>query len=551
MTQTGNLAGRKEWTALFVLLLPLLLVSMDISVLFFATPAIAADLAPSSTQQLWIFDAYGFVLAGLLITMGSLGDRIGRRKLLLFGAGIFGIASLMAAFADNPEMLIAGRVLLGVGGAALLPSTLALIRNLFQDDKQRAKAVAAWSGAMTSGAALGPVLCGVMLNYFWWGSVFLINIPVMVALLVLAPVLVPEYKHPQPGRYDLAGALLLFAAMLPIIWGIKDSSANGAGAVPTAGIVLGAVAALLFVRRQATVAEPMIDLKLFRHRAFSGSIALSVVAKWAMIGISVFSTQYLILVIGMTPLKAALWSLLPIIPIFVAISVATVLSHKIDRAYIVCGGFLLMAGGLLVVTQAKADSGLWVILVGTAAIGAGIATVVPLLTDMVITSAPPEKAGAASATLETGQEFGAALGMAALGTIGLAVYRGSVEDKMPADVPPAALEAVRETMAGAAATAAQLPGELGTSVLQGARVAFSSGMHTAALVAACLVILSAGAALTVLRGLKRPSEIAAEAAAAKEAAAAAPVPGEPVTVAAVAPEALPGVGAGIPAASDR
>src|SRR4030088_1391869 len=210
-------AGRREWIGLATLMLPLLLVSMDVSVLFFAVPFINADLEPSATQQLWIFDIYGFVLAGLLITMGSLGDRIGRRRLLMLGAVGFGAASIMAAYAQSAEMLIAARALLGIGGATLMPSTLALIRNMFHDEKQRRTAIAIWTAATMSGIALGPVLSGLLLSHFWWGSVFLINVPFMIMLLALAPVLVPEFRAPQPGRFDLAGSVLSLGAVLPAI----------------------------------------------------------------------------------------------------------------------------------------------------------------------------------------------------------------------------------------------------------------------------------------------------------------------------------------------
>src|SRR5260370_7597757 len=201
-------AGRKEWTGLAVLLLPLLLVTMDVSVLYFAVPFISRDLQPSSTEQLWIFEVYGFVLAGLLITMGSLGDRIGRRRLLLMGAAAFSLASLGAAYSHTAGQLIAARAVLGIAGATLMPSTLALIRNMFHDEKQRRTAIAIWTAATMSGIALGPVLSGLLLNHFWWGSAFLINVPFLIMLLALSPVLAPAFLSPQPARFDLAGSWL-------------------------------------------------------------------------------------------------------------------------------------------------------------------------------------------------------------------------------------------------------------------------------------------------------------------------------------------------------
>lgn len=264
---TARLAGRREWTAFTVLLLPLLLVSMDTSVLYFAIPAITRELDPSATQQLWIFDSYAFALSGLLITMGSLGDRIGRRRLLLAGAGAFGLASVAAAYATSAEMLIAARVLLGIGGATLMPSTLALVRNLFRDDKQRGKAIAIWSGAMTGGIALGSVLSGVLLNHFWWGSVFLINVPAMLLLLVLVPVLVPEFKDPAPGRFDLLSVPLSTAAVLPVVYGLKEIAAEGFEPRHLACLLVGLAFGLVFVRRQRRREDAMVPRALFRGAA--------------------------------------------------------------------------------------------------------------------------------------------------------------------------------------------------------------------------------------------------------------------------------------------
>ncbi|MDX6261017.1 MAG: transporter, family, multidrug resistance protein, partial [Kribbellaceae bacterium] len=267
----GPKAGRKQWIALGVLALPLLLVSMDVSVLYFAVPYISADLGVSATQQLWIFDIYGFVLAGLLITMGSLGDRIGRRRLLIFGAIAFGLASVAAAYAQTPEQLIAARAVLGIGGATLMPSTLALIRNMFHDPAQRGKAIAFWSAVMLGGISLGPVLSGVLLEHFWWGSVFLINTPAMLLLLVLAPLLLPEFKAAVKGRFDFFSSVLSLAAVLPVIWGIKEMAAHGVDTLPIVAIGAGLLVGYVFLRRQRTAEHSMIELAMFRNRAFSGA----------------------------------------------------------------------------------------------------------------------------------------------------------------------------------------------------------------------------------------------------------------------------------------
>lgn len=509
---TARLAGRREWIAFTVLVLPLLLVSMDVSVLYFAIPAITRELDPSATQQLWIFDSYAFALSGLLITMGSLGDRIGRRKLLLIGAAAFGLASVGAAYATSAEMLIAARVLLGIGGATLMPSTLALVRNLFQDDRQRGKAIAIWSGAMTGGIALGSVMSGLMLNHFWWGSIFLINVPAMLLLLVLVPVLVPEFKDPAPGRFDLLSVPLSMAAVLPVVYGLKEIAAEGFEPLYLGSLALGLAFGYLFVRRQRTREDAMVSRVLFGGRGFGAGIGLNTIAAFAMMGSAYFTTQYLQSVLGMGTLEAALWSLAPSLVIGAAAPVSAALAQKVDRAYVIAGGFVLGAAGFALVALVDTDS-LWLVLTGAGVLASGIVTVLSLVSDMALASAPAEKAGSAASLLETGQEFGGALGMAVLGSLGTAVYRSDLADSEPA---------VRETLGGAVATAQQLGGAAGEQVLTLAREAFVHGMQYAAWGGTALLLGAALLAAALLRGVAAPAPAAAEGAEAPGAGARVP-----------------------------
>ena len=481
---TGDRAGRREWTALGVLMLPLLLVSMDVSVLYFAIPAISADLRPGATAQLWILDMYGFVLAGLLITMGALGDRIGRRRLLLAGAALFGVGSLAAAYAHSPATLIAARALLGVAGACLMPSTLALIRTLFRDAAQRAKAVTLWTAVMASGISLGPVVSGALVEHFWWGSVFLVNLPAMALLLVLGPLLLPSSRGTAHGRFDLVSALLSLAALLPLIHGVKELAKDVRQPLPAAGIVLGLLLALVFVRRQARLEHPMVDLKLVRRRAYGGSVLANLLAMVAIVGFAVFLTQYLQSVLGQSPFEAALWSLVPSLGVMVAAPTGAALARSVDRAYVMGGGFLVAAagfGGLAVIGR---DTPLWVLLVASAVYAAGLVTAMTLANELALGAAPPERAGSAAAVLESGQELGGALGMAILGSIGAAIYTNA----MPSSAPAAA----RETLGGAVAS----PGP----VLEAARSAFTSALNGAAVGAALVAAVAAAVALTLLRG---------------------------------------------------
>ncbi|MGA5899560.1 MFS transporter [Streptomyces venetus] len=484
-------AGRREWTALGVLMLPLLLVSMDVSVLYFAIPAISADLEPSATQQLWIFDIYGFVLAGLLMTMGSLGDRIGRRRLLLAGAAAFGTASLVAAYASSAETLIAARAVLGIGGATLMPSTMALVRTMFTDPAQRTKAIGVWSGVMTAGIALGSVMSGVLVEHFWWGSVFLVNLPAMLLLLVLGPVLLPESRNPRPGRFDWPSVPLSMAAVLPVIYGLKELASRGWNVGYVMSVTVGLLFAALFVHRQRTAVSPLISPGLFRVRGFSPSVVLNLVAAFGMMGSAYFTTQYIQSVLDKSPLEAALWSLLPSVPIGLAAPVGAQLVRRgVPRAHVVGGGFAVSACGYVMLALAGTDS-LWLLLAACAVLACGIVAVMSQVADLALSAAPVEKAGAASSLLETGTEFGGALSMAFLGSIGTAVYRHEIAASAPA---PA-----RETLGGALAVADRLPGRAGDALATAAREAFTSGMHAAAITGAVLLAGAAAAAVATLR----------------------------------------------------
>ncbi|WP_405822757.1 MFS transporter [Streptomyces sp. NBC_00838] len=520
-SHTPGLAGRKEWIALGVLMLPLLLVSMDISILYFAIPFVSQDLEPSATQQLWILDMYGFVLAGLLITMGALGDRIGRRKLVLAGAAVFGAASVAAAYAHSADALIGVRALLGLGGAALMPSTLALIRNLFHDAKQRGRAVTIWTGVMTTGISLGPVVSGLLLEHFWWGSVFLINLPAMVLLLVLVPFLVPESRTESDGQggtegaragagegerepFDLVSAALSLAALLTVIYGIKEWARHGFAPVPALAVVVGLALGYVFVRRQKRLAHPMINLELLGRRAFGGPVFANVLAMFATVGMAVFLTQYLQSVQGLSPFEAALWSLVPASGVIVAAPAAAMLAQRVDRAYVMGGGFVVAAAGFSWLTQIRTDSALWFCLSAGALYVGGLVAAMTLANELAIGAAPPERAGSAAAVLESGQELGGALGMAVLGSVGAAVYSREMADALPADViaalPGGEADAVRETLGGAAAAAARLPAEAGDSVLAAARDAFSHGMGLASVGAAVVMAAAALFSSVVLRG---------------------------------------------------
>jgi MFS transporter, DHA2 family, multidrug resistance protein len=498
MSETPK-ATRREWIGLAVIALPCLLYSMDLTVLYLAVPHLTADLKPTSAQLLWITDIYGFLIAGSLITMGTLGDRVGRRRVLLIGATAFGIASVLAAFSNSAEMLIATRALLGIAGATLAPSTLSLIRNMFLDPRQRTVAIGIWATSFSVGGAIGPLLGGVMLEHFWWGSVFLLGVPVMALLLVVGPKLLPEFRDPNAGRLDLTSAIMSLAAVLVVIYGLKRIAQNGAGWLPALFILAGIGIGVAFVRRQQRLPDPLIDLRLFNVPAFSAALATNTLSIFVAFGTFLFTAQYLQLVLGFSPLKAGLWTLPSSVGFIVGSLMAPILVRRVRPGYVMAGGLMLVAVGLLVLTQVGGSSALGFLVVGTVVLALGLSPVVTLGTDLIVGSAPPERAGAASSLSETGAELGGALGIAVLGSIGTAVYRSMMADAVSNDVPPEAAEAARGTLGGAIATAQQLPAAVGADLVRAARDAFAEGLEITAAVGAVVALATAVIAAVVLR----------------------------------------------------
>jgi MFS transporter, DHA2 family, multidrug resistance protein len=507
MPDPARRAGRHEWIGLGVLALATMLYSIDLTVLHLAVPSLTADLHPSSAQLLWIVDIYGFLLAGSLITMGTLGDRIGRRRLLLIGAATFGVASVLAAFSTSPEMLIAARALLGVAGATLAPSTLSLIRTMFLDPRQRTVEVGVWITSFSAGAVIGPPLGGVLLEFFWWGSVFLMAVPVMALLLVLGPILLPEYRDPEARRFDLPSAALSLTAVLAAIYGLKQIVQDGLGWLLAAAILAGFVLGLVFVQRQRRLADPLIDLRLFRLPAFSASLIAYSVATFVGFAVFLFIFQYLQLVLGLSPLEAALWSM----PSFGAFIVGSMLTPPITRrvrpAYVMGGGLALSAAGYLVLlTQIGGDSPLAVLVATTVVFSLGEAPV------FTLTKRPDHRfraarAGRAAAAIsETGSELGGALGIAVLGSIGTALYRGQVDDGIPEGVPPDQATAARDTLGGAVAASKELSAPLADELLDAARDAFTLGMQVTALASAAIPAATAVLVVAFLRHVRAGSD---------------------------------------------
>jgi MFS transporter, DHA2 family, multidrug resistance protein len=501
-------ATKREWIGLAVLLLAALVYAMDLTVLNLAIPRISADLQPTSVQLLWIFDIYGFFVAGLLITMGTLGDRIGRRRLLLGGAMGFAVASMFAAFSTSPEMLIASRAVMGIAGATVAPSTLSLIFTMFLDPKQRTTAIGLWIAAYSAGGAIGPVVGGIFLELFWWGSVFLIGVPVMGLLLVLGPRTLPEYRDPNARRLDLRSAAMSLLAILGVVYGLKQIAQDGIAVVPVLSIVAGVLLGIVFVRRQLRLASPIVDVRLFRIRGFTASLGTYLLGIFVVVGYFLFIGQFLQLVLGLSPLVAALWSLPSAIGFIIGSVAAPRIIHRFRPSVVMGTGMAVAAVGALMLLGLGLDegSGLLLTVVASIVMSVALAPVITLATELIVGSAPPEQAGAATGISETSGELGGALGIGMLGSLGTAVYRSGVADGVPSGVPAELADAARDTLGGALAIAEALPDTLAAGLVAAARIAFIDAIHVVAAVAAVGAVVTAIAAAVALRAVPARSE---------------------------------------------
>ncbi|MGX4693255.1 MFS transporter [Streptomyces sp. JNUCC 63] len=482
-----------RWLALSVLVLAVLLVAVDATVLGLATPYISEDLRPSGTQLLWIGDIYSFVIAGLLVSMGSLGDRVGRKRILLGGATAFGAISVLNAYATTPELMILARALLGVAGATLMPATLALIRNLFHDPRERSLAVGIWGATASAGTAVGPIVGGVLLEHFWWGSVFLINLPVMAVLVLVGIRLLPESRNPSPGPWDLAGVVLSLVGMVGVVYAVKEAAAHGFTWTVLATGLLGAVALYGFVRRQLTLPAPLLDIRLFRSRGFSGAVLADLLTVLGMSGLVFFLSQYLQLVQGRRPFEAGLAEVPAAVGAVAAGLVAGRAARRFSVRVVVSGGLAAVGLALAVLTTLTRSTGYPLLGTALLVVGVGAGFSFTVTADVILSGVPKDQAGAASAVSETAYELGAALGIALLGSIVTATYRDFTG---PAGTPPAA----RESLGGAVEAATTLPPHTSEAMLHAARDAFLHGLHLASGAGAAVLLATALAAWFLLKG---------------------------------------------------
>ena len=481
--------------ALSVLITGVLLLAIDGTVLYLAVPSLSRELEPTAEQLLWIGEIYSLALAGLLVIMGTASDRVGRKRLLLIGVAAFGLSSLLAAFAATPETLIAARALLGVSGAAIMPSTLALIRNIFTDPKERTRAIAIWSAAFGGGSAIGPLVGGLLLEHFWWGSVFLVNVPVMLVMLVAGIVLLPESKNPTPGRFDVWSAVLSLATVTPLVYAIKHTVASGFDPVTAACLIGGLAAGYLFVRRQRRLENPLLDVELFRIPAFSGAVIANVIAIFSLTGLLFFFSQYLQLARGYSPLIAGIAEMPSTLASIIVVAFVGAFVAKLGRGRAISLGLLMAAAGLTFIAWAGGqDSYLW-LGIGLALLGFGVGLAMTLTADVVLSAAPPKKAGSVSAITETAYELGIVLGIAILGSLVTGVYRSRLV--LPGSLPTDVRLRVEDSLASAMAVLdARSPAALA------AQEAFVTAMQITSIVAAALTAIAAVVAWKLIPSLR-------------------------------------------------
>lgn len=486
-------ATPRQWWGLAILALPCLLYSMDLTVLNLAIPQISATLKLTGQQLLWAVDIYGFLLAGALVTMGAIGDRIGRRRLLMIGAVAFGLASLLAAFSTTATMLIASRAVLGLAAATLAPSTLSLIRVMFADDRQRSFAIGIWMASFSIGGAIGPLAGGLLLEYFWWGSVFLIAIPVMLLLLLAGPFLLPEHRDPSGEPVDWKSAALSIAAMLSLVFGVKHIAVGDFSGFAIAALIAGTILGFIFLTRQKRLSTPLIDLDLFKLPAFTKALAVNFAGFFLAFSTLLFLAQYLQLVLGMGSFEAGLWTLFSAGG-FVAGSLFAPYSLRWMHASpamaisltVTAAGFALLAMSL----WQNAFAGL---MIACFLFSAGLAPVFALSTDVIVGAAPEEKAGSAAAIAETSSELGGALGIAVLGTVVTAVYRHRILDLLPPDIALSG-SAAMDNINNGAAQIATLPDGPAQAIGAAMAQAYTSAFAAAALISALIALVLAGIA---------------------------------------------------------
>jgi EmrB/QacA subfamily drug resistance transporter len=496
---------KRRWWALAVLSFSLLIIGIDNTILNVALPHLSESLHATNSQLQWIIDGYTIVYAGLILTMGSLGDRFGRKGALSVGLAIFGAGSIASAFATTSTMLIATRAFMGIGGALIMPATLSILSNVFTDPRERGRAIGVWAGVSAGGIAFGPVMGGMLIAHFWWGAVFLVNVPVVIAALVAGHYVLPTSRDPEAPRLDPLGAVLSIAALMTLLWGLIEAPSKGWG---SSGILtaftVGLVLLFTFVAWELHTDHPMLEIRFFRNARFSAANAGVTMVYFALFGSSFLITQELQFVLGYSPLKAGI-AMIPIaFPMLILGPLSARLVERFGTKIVVSGGLFVVAAGLYWMSLVTLDSGYFDIMLPMLTLACGMGLSMAPATESIMGSIPRSKAGIGSAMNDTTRQVGGALGVAVIGSVLASVYRPHVVEnlshtvlgKAAAGSGPTAqqaqqgINAIRDQLGASYAVAAKLPAG-GEQVIHAARTAFLDGFGGAVLVGALVALVGA------------------------------------------------------------
>jgi EmrB/QacA subfamily drug resistance transporter len=517
-TRTGSAEQRevdtRRWIVLGVMCLSLLLIVMDNTIVNVALPTLQRELDASTTELQWVVDAYILVFAGLLLTMGSLGDRFGRRGALAIGLAVMGTGSILSAFANGADQLIATRALMGAGGAMIMPATLSIITNVFTDRRERAQAIAIWSATAGAAVAIGPVTGGWLLEHFWWGSVFLVNVPVVVVALVLGQLFVPTSRDPTAPPIDVPGALLSIAGLVVLVWAIIEGPGGWTDPEILGAFVLAAVLLGIFILWERWTRFPMLDVSFFRNPRFSAASGAIMLTFFAMFGSLFLLTQFLQSILGYTPLEAGI-RLLPMAAVMIVISpLSAKVVERIGSKIVVASGLSIAAIGLIVASRLTAGASYPEVLTSLVVLAAGMALVMPPATESIMGSLPPAKAGVGSAVNDTTRQVGGALGVAVLGSVMSSTYGPRVSDAI-SGLPLSSEQAtaIHDQIGAAIRAASEIGGAPGRALADVASRGFADGMSTAFIIGAAALALGAVIVALFLPARARDHEPAAVAAA--------------------------------------
>lgn len=510
-------AHRRRWLTLLVLCLSLMVIGIDNTILNVAIPTLAkptsaGGLGASASELQWIVDAYTIVFAGLLLTSGSLGDRFGRYRALTLGLIVFGIGSALSAFAPSATVLIGTRSLMGIGASAIMPATLSILTNVFHDPRERAKAIGVWAGVSAIGIAIGPIAGGVLLQHFWWGSVFLVNVPVVAIALVAGFVLVPDSKDPDAGRLDPLGSLLSIAGLAILLWAIIEGPSNGWGSPPVlGGFVVGALIIVAFFLWELHSANPMLDVRFFENPRFSAASGAITLAFLALFGTIFLLTQYTQQVLGYSTVEAGAVFLPQSVVLMIFAPLSTRWVHKFGNKAVVATGLFILSISLVLMATFQTDTAAWWVIAVTALSAFGMAHVVAPATESIMGSLPRAKAGVGSAMNDTTRQVGGAVGVALLGSILASAFRPRVQELLHATVPGTLLAKIEDSLGSALGVARDVPSAkpYASRIIDAAQHSFVTGMHAAVLVAAGIAAIGAVGVLIWLpaRARTHPDDI--------------------------------------------